>query len=296
MTPGARRRSSSLLACIIVSIVFLVSLVFSSRVIGVDKVIAYWLTGLSLSLVGLLAYYRGLEFLVSGSIHNSFLAATLGYIFALIFGVNIYYSAIPVGLMLTYLAGYLIHRGIDPNKVSSFMVSFSSSMGVLLAYYVLTMFPAQYSLSSIMLGDPVLMSRQDVLVTIVISIIVVTVVILIYNKIILLSIDPVSARIAGVRIGYYDFITYTLIGLATIGLLRISGYIMEHVMILLPAIVGARISRSSKEHLLLTLLVSTTSTMLGYVAAVNYGLSPVGVSGFILVIAFLYVALTGWGR
>ncbi|ADV65081.1 metal ABC transporter permease [Desulfurococcus mucosus] len=272
----------------LVSLFFSLLLAEASRTVGVEKTLVYWLTGLALSSVGLLTYYRGLEFLVAGSTHGSFLAVTLGYLLASLFNTSIYYSAIPIGLALVYIAGYFIYRGLDPNKVSSFMVSFTSSAGVIAAYYVLTAFPARYSLSSIMLGDPVLMTVNDMIAASTISFIVLALVLLIYEETVFISIDPVSAKIAGLRVWLYDFASFTAIGLATIGLLRVSGYIMEHVMILLPPLIGARISGNSREHLFSTLLVSTASSALGYLVAIEQGLSPVGASGLILVLLFLY--------
>ncbi|MCY0868194.1 MAG: metal ABC transporter permease [Desulfurococcus sp.] len=264
-----------------------------SETVGVERITAYILTSLAFSSVGILAYYRGLEFLTAGSTHASFLAVTVGYLISAMHGLNLYYSALPVGLILVYTAGYLVYRGMDPVKVSSFFVSFTTALGVLVAYYTLTRFPAQYSLSSIMLGDPVLMTRQDAVFAMVLSVIIVAVAIAVYRPIVFISVDPVSARVSGLNMRLYDLATFTLIGLATIGLLRVSGYIMEHVMIFLPPLIGARFSTSSRDHFASTLLSSTMASVLGYTLALNYGLSPVGLSGLILIAVYVYFLARG---
>lgn len=291
----SRQLNSSILIASIGALVSIASFMLAIQVVDPYKVAVYWLTGIALSLVGVITYYRRLEFLVAGSTHASFLAVTLGYIVASMIGINLYYVAIPVGLLIVYLAGYLISYGMDPDRVSSFIVASTSSLGVIAAYYALTRFPASFSLSSIMLGDPVLMTIQDMVVASIISVAIVLSAFSIYRVVIFISTDPVSARVVGLRIVLYDVATYTIIGLATIGLLRVCGYIMEHVMILVPPILGARISRSSREHLLSTMILSSISSLIGYLIAIEYGLSPVGATGLVLTLIFLYHVFTRRG-
>lgn len=247
------------------------------------RLLAYILMGLALSATSLVVYYRRAELLATESVHVGLFAVTLGYILHVFTRLPLIAMALPVGLVIVYATGLLVKNGFSIEKASALMVSTTTAFSVILIHYVLTTMPAEYSLSAVILGDPLLLTRGEALVAIMISLAIVITVLLFIKELISTSVDPISVSVLGVRVGLYDTLVYTIIGASTIGLLRLAGYVMEHVFILLPAIVMSRFSRSLRDHILNTILAGAWASSTGYALAFWLNTSPTGITGLLLV-------------
>jgi len=271
-------------------VVFIILLLLSSwYAIPYDplRVSAFILMGLAMSAVSIIVYYRRLEFLTAESVHVSLFAVTLGYIVNYLLNIPVLLCAFIAGLLLIYSTQYMMYKGLSQEKSSAVIVSSTSAFSVMLMYYALTTMPARYSLSSIILGDPLLLTRFDSSLAIFFSIALFILVIIFIREIIETSIDPVSASLTGVKVKYYDVLTYTAIALASIGFLRLAGYVMEHVLMLLPAIASSFYSSSLKEHVVDTLLLGVSATATGFAASLLLNTIPTGLTGLILLLVFL---------
>lgn len=257
-------------------------------------VVVYTLMGVALASVSYVVYYKRLEFLAAGSTHAALLAVALGVVLEYYTGVSYYLAAVPVGLLVVYAAGALVRLGLDPGKASATIISASSALAVIATYYALRLVPGRVSLSALVLGDPLLLTREEALFGAVVSIATLLAILSVRVVVVETSVDEVSTRLAGVNTLLYDFAVYTIIGIATIAMLRFAGYVMEHVFLLLPATAAARFSRSSKDHLVQTMTVGAVSAMLGYVVSYTVGLAPTGVTGLMLIGMLVAGYAGGW--
>lgn len=248
------------------------------------RVLAYLFMGLALSSTSLIVYYRRSELLASECVHIGLFSVTLGYILEYLFNVPTLMTALLTGLTMVYLTGLLVKTGFSIEKASAILVSFTTAVSVLVIHYALTNVPARYSLSAIILGDPLLLTRSDSLIAISISSLITIIVVLFFKEIVNVSIDPVSASVVGIKTSFYDFLSYTIIGVSTIGLLRLAGYVMEHVLVIMPAIVSSMYSHSLRDHVLNTALIGVAVSALGYLLAVFVDTSPTGLTGLLLVL------------
>jgi zinc/manganese transport system permease protein len=254
---------------------------------------AFILMATAMSSTSFLVYYKRLEFLAAGSVHTSLLAVTLGYIGAyyVLGGVEsmhgystVFLLAITVGLVIIYLIGVLIRRGVSQEKASAIGVSLATTLSVIAIQYALTTIPIRYSLSSIILGEPLLISRDEAIIGIAISLSILVLSILFHREIVETSIDPISASLTGIKTGVYDFLVYTLIGFSSIGLLKFAGYVMEHVLLLLPATIAVYYSGSLREHYVGTLVIGISSSSIGYSLSLLSNTPPAGLTGLILIL------------
>ncbi len=238
---------------------------------------------------------RRLYFLAGASPHVALLAVTLAIPTShLLGGDNVVYAFL-YGLLLIYIAGYMIHRGVESDIATSLIVGVTASLTVIAIYYVLVNYPLEYSLSAIIMGDPLLTNWSDAYTAIVLAIITLSIVYLTYHEQLSLGIDRVSTMLSGIRIKVYDLITYTLIGLGVVGLLRITGYILEHVLLLLPPGIAIARARSAWEAFILTIIVATASSLLGLHLALLINQAPSGLIGVLLLI-FYVIAFIGGRR
>ncbi|MEM4718241.1 MAG: metal ABC transporter permease [Desulfurococcaceae archaeon] len=264
-------------------LIFLLSMYFTYSFDPI-RVMAYVSMGLALSAVSIVVYYRRAELLATECVHIGLFAITLGYIVEYLYGISAFLIAIFMGLIIVHLANYMVHLGISVEKASAVVVSFVSAMSVIAIHYILVYIPVRYSLPAIIIGDPLLITRNEAITAICISILVLFIVILTIKELINTSIDPVSASLAGLRTRVYDFIAYTIIGLTAIGLLRLAGYVMEHILLLLPAIVSSLYSSSLREHIVNTILVGASFSALGFALAKQLNTTPTGLTGLLIMI------------
>ncbi|WP_440059121.1 metal ABC transporter permease [Thermogladius sp. 4427co] len=245
---------------------------------------------LSFSILSIIVAYRRLFYLAAEMPHVSFLAVTIGILvsYYIARGMEIPIS-IAIGLALVYVVGYMIHKRIEPSIATSIFVGSATSLSVIAAYFVLTRIPVAYSITSLIIGDPLLVGFSDILACIIILIITLTAFVLTYHEQASIGLDEVAVRIAGVDTRIYNFIAYTLLGLNTVGMLKIAGYIMEHVFILMPPAIAFALSKSYKGAVYSAVLSGIFSSLLGLHLSIVFNLAPSGTAGLIMLL--LYVGI-----
>ena len=231
---------------------------------------------------------RRLYFLAGASAHSALLAAVLALPLTAITGLLSEQGwALIVGLVLMYAVGYLIYRGVEPDTATAVFVAATASASVLAIYYVLTRFPVEVELWAIIVGDPLLASREEAIFALSVAAITVLTTLLTYREQVYVGIDREFARLTGLRVWAYDLLTFTLLALTTVGLIKVVGFVLEHVLLLLPSAIATRLSRSSRAVLLASLSVSLAASLLGLYLSVLVNLSPAGLVGLVLLAAYL---------
>ncbi len=231
---------------------------------------------------------RRLYFLASASPHSALLAAVLSIPLTYSVGfLDSYGWSIVLSITLIYGVGYAIHRGADPDKATATFVSLTASLSVLAIYYILTTYPLETDITAIIIGDPLLTRWIDVLYALSIGILSIVFVLLTYRENVFIGIDRDSARLTGLRTSVYDLLVFTLLALATVGLLRIVGFVLEHVLILLPSAIASSVAVSSRQALYISISSSIIASLSGLYTAVLFNLSPAGTTGLILFIIYL---------
>lgn len=231
---------------------------------------------------------RRLYFLASASPHSALLAVILAIPLAKELGILDEYGwAIISSILLIYGVGYVIHRGADPDTATATFVALTASASVLMIYYVLTSYPVETDITAIIIGDPLLTRWSDTLYAMGIGLFSIACVILTYRENVFIGIDLDSVRLAGLKTTIYDLLVFTLLALTTVGLLKIVGFVLEHVLILLPATIASTIAMSSKQALFISIFSSIIASMAGLYFAIIFNLSPAGTTGLILFIIYI---------
>ncbi len=233
---------------------------------------------------------RRLYFLASASPHAALLAAVLAIPLARFIGFGgEYFWAILVGILLIYFVGYLVYRGVDPDTATAVFVAFTASSSVMAIYYVLTHYPIETDIWAIIVGDPLLASWSSVFFSLAILLVVAVSVLLTHRENICLGVDRDYVRLAGVNIRIYDLLVFTLLAVATVALIKVVGFVLEHVLVLLPAAIAVTWSKSARQALLTSISVSLLAGLTGLYLAVPLNQAPAGTTGLILLAVYLAV-------
>ncbi|OYT61547.1 MAG: ABC transporter [Thermofilum sp. ex4484_15] len=235
---------------------------------------------------------RKLYFLSAASSHGALLAVVAAIPLSVTLGtIGEYYWAILIGLALTYGVGYMISKGGDPDVSTAVFVSMEASASVVAMYLVLTRYSVFTDLWAIILGDPLLTTWPDVYYILTIATITALTIILTFREQVCIGLERDCATLSRINVGFYDWITYTLLGIATIALIRVVGFVLEHVLLLLPATIANSVCKSSGETLMLSVSVSLIASLTGLYLALLIDQSPSGITGLILFFTYLITML-----
>jgi len=254
-------------------------------------VFVFSFVGISYGILSSLVSARRLYFLASASPHTALLAAVISIAISSILSINEYFWALIVGLIIIYIVGYMIHRGLDADIATSVLVSATSALSVIAIYFVLSTFRYSADVLAIIVGNPLLITWSDVLITAVLTIAIVVPVVLTYRENVYIGVDREDAIVSGARLWVYDLIAFTALALATIGLIKIVGFVLEHVLILLPGSIAMLSSRSSSEALMSSIQISLLSSIMGLHIASIINVAPSGMTGIILLTIYVIALL-----
>jgi ABC-type Mn2+/Zn2+ transport system permease subunit len=224
---------------------------------------------------------RKLLFLSTASAHISLLAVVLSIPLSSIFP-NGFLWAVLISSILIYSIGYLIYRGVEPNTATAVFVSLSASLSVVAMFFVLTRYSIESNLWGLFLGDPLLVSWKDLIYLGVVAIFTVLAVSLTYREQISIGLERDCVVISGINIKIHDFVFYTVLAISTVAMIRVVGFVLQHVLILLPSAIAVSLSKNSRDVLILSVFFSVLSAVLGLDLAVVLNQAPSGIIGLMM--------------
>ncbi len=279
-------------------LVLLILLLVSYALVLCNRYNPVWITvmlsaAIAFGSLSSLVSMRKLYFLAGATPHAALFAVTLSIPLTQLLGMgsSLVYSII-IGIALVYIVGYSIYKGVNSDIATAVFVGFTASGSVITAYYVLTYFPVEYDLTALIMGDPLLSSTEQAILSAILAITVFIIVYLTYREQLSLGIDRESAMLSGLRIEVYDAIVFTVLGLVSIAMLRVVGYILEHILVLLPSSIAVISAKSAREALYISIISAITSALLGLHLGVMLNISPSGLTGLILLL-FYIISLAG---
>jgi len=242
-----------------------------------------------------LVHARRFAFFAASLPHSALLSVTIGYVASLTLGGPPSLWALALSLLLSAALVHLIHRGVSEDSATSAFVSFSVSGSIAAMYYVLTAYPAKVSLWSYILGDPLLATWEDALIAVAVGAVALAAAYLTHMAEMNIGLDSEFAAAAGLRVGLHNYFLASLLTLVAVGLLRVVGFALEHVVMLLPGAIAARLARSAREFFLLSLAVAMAASVAGLLLSLATNLAPAAAVGFVLLALYL-AALAAGGR
>lgn len=144
-------------------------------------------------------------------------------------------------------------------------------------------------LFSYLFGSVSAVSRNDLYIIILISIIVIMVVFSIYKELFLLSFDEEHAKASGLRVKSIHFIFIVLVALVIAASMRIVGILLVSSLMTLPVAASIRIAKGFKQTIFFSILFGEISVLGGLITSFHLDLAP---GGTIVMIAVLILIMT----
>ncbi|MGG3470020.1 metal ABC transporter permease [Neobacillus pocheonensis] len=150
-------------------------------------------------------------------------------------------------------------------------------------------------LFSYLFGSVSAVSRTDLFVILIISILVIAVIVLLYKELFLLSFDEEHAKASGIAAKSIHFIFIVMVALVIAASMRIVGILLVSSLMTLPVAASIRIAKGFKQTIFLSVLFGEISVLGGLFTAYYLDLAPGGtivmLSVLILIIAIFYKKL-----
>jgi zinc transport system permease protein len=150
-------------------------------------------------------------------------------------------GAIVAGLLSAAIIGWVsLHFGEREDTIIGAIWAVGMSSGLLFIHYA----PGKaVNLESFIFGNILLTSRSDVIATVILGLMVVTLVILFYHKLVAVCFDEEFARLRGVSSSAYYLLLLGITAMSVVLMVRVAGIILSLALIVLPAATASRYSR-----------------------------------------------------
>ncbi len=248
------------------------------------------LVSLCASLLGVSLVLKRYSMIGDGLSHVSFGALSI----ALAIG----WSPLKVSIPVVTLAAFFLLRITENGKIKSdaaiAMISASAlAMGIVVTSLTTGM---TTDVSSYMFGSILAMSRQDVALSALLSLVVLGLFVFCYNKIFAVTFDENFARAAGVRVGMYNVLIAVLTAVTIVLGMRMMGAMLISSLIIFPALTSMRLFKSFRGVVFSSGILSVVCFCVGM--AISYRLStPAGASVVLVnLAAFLVFHVTALVR
>ncbi len=231
---------------------------------------------------------RRLYYLSAAAPHSTLFSIALSImVTSSLWSINYYVVAVVVSVLLMFSVSYMVRLGLDPDVATSVFVAGTTASSVLILYYVAVNYRMTYSVNALILGDPLLISYNELVMLLLTLIMTAVLVITTFRENVYAGIDIDLLKLSGVKLTFYDLVPYFMLGFASVILLRLVGYVVSHVMILLPSLISMNLSRKACETLAHSVGLSVTSALSGLMLSAYLNISPSGSVGLFSTLIYL---------
>ncbi len=237
---------------------------------------------------------RRLFFLAAAMPHVALLSASLSFIASRLTGFSSFTLMVLIGVLLTIVVALFIGLGVDPDRATAIFVGVSSSLSIIMLYYLVTRYSMSREVYALIMGDPSLAGSRDYFVSSLIALSSSVYTLLFYESSVYAGLDRESFILTGARVWFYDLVFYILLAVSITSFVRIVGFILAHVFILIPGAFSSLICRRSRDVLLTSMVLSVLAACLGFAFGMYSNLSPTGLTGVLL--AIMYLVMYGLRR
>ena len=128
-----------------------------------------------------------------------------------------------------------------------------------------------------MFGSILAMSKQEVILSVILSVIVISLYLLFYNRLFLITYDEIYAKASGINVTFYQFLISFLTALTIVLGMRIMGTMLISSLIIFPALIARKLVSSFKKTIILSAIISAICFLAGIILSFLLNL-PTGAS------------------
>ena len=233
------------------------------------------LVALCSSLLGVTLVLKRFSFIGDGLSHVAFLAMAIATIFR-------FTNNMPLVLIITIFAAVLVLCiGESTLLKGDAIIAMMSVASLAIGYLLMNKFPISSNVSSdvctTLFGSTSILTlnKEQVFLSAVLSIAVVVVFILFYNKIFSITFDEDFSKAIGINVRFYNFAIAVIIAIIIVLAMNLVGSLLTSALIIFPALSSMRLYKSFKSVVISSAIISVVSASIGILVSI-LGDTPVG--------------------
>lgn len=194
---------------------------------------------------------------------------------AVAIGISPIYIATPLVILASFIIMYISQN----KKINGDVAIGIFSTGALAFGVIVTALSKGLNMDvySYMFGSILSMSQTDTTLSVLLSIIVLGIFIIFYNRLFLITSDEVFAKSIGINITFYHFLISFLTALTVVIGMRMMGTLLISSLIIFPAFIAKKVARSFKSLVILSALISVICFIAGMLLSFIFNI-PTGAS------------------
>ena len=143
------------------------------------------------------------------------------------------------------------------------------------------------NLYSILFGNILLVSNDDVIIILITDAIVIPVIYIFYKKLILITYDEKQAKVSGLNVTWINTLFFILASITIIASIRLVGVLLISSLIVIPNITALMLGKGFKKTIFISCAISIFSVVSGIVISYYLNLAPSGTMVLIMISMFL---------
>lgn len=250
------------------------------------------LISLCSSLLGVTLVLKRYSFIGDGLSHVAFGAMAIAAVFSL---TNNMLIVMPVTIICAIL---LLQTGQNTKIKGDALIAMISVAALALGYLIMNMFSTSANVSgdvcSTLFGSTSILtlSKTDLWICVAMSVFVIAVFVIFYNKIFAVTFDESFASATGVHAGAYNMLIAVITAVIIVLAMNLVGSLLTSALIIFPALSAMRVFKSFRSVIICSAAVSVFCSVTGIIISI-FASTPVGstiVAVDILVFFGFYIA------
>ena len=235
--------------------------------------------------IGIFLVLRRFSMIGDTMAHASLTGITLGLLVGQNPVVGAFVFTAACGALIEFLRMYF-------KKNADLILSIVLAACVGIAITIISSGRLRINAESFLFGSILTVTRSDLAVVLILSLISVLTLLLLYHRLIYIAYDEDAATIAGVKVRLINYVFMVLAAAAISLTIRIVGVLVLSSMITLPVAAALQLERGFKTTLLCSILFSIIDVMSGLVLSYYIGVAPGGFTALVSV-AVLALVIAG---
>ena len=152
------------------------------------------------------------------------------------------------------------------DAVIALIASTSMALGVIIT----SVSNMNINVNSYMFGSILSLSHEDVIICIIMSVIVLVLYVVFYNRLFSITFDESYAKATGIRVGNYNALLSILTAITVTVGMKIMGTLLVSSLLIFPTLTSMRIFQSYKDIIISSLMIAITCFLSGLVISYMY--------------------------
>lgn len=258
--------------------------------------IAGFLASISCGIIGSYVVVKRIVFVSGGIAHTTFGGIGFAYYLQDSMGwmwVEPLFGALIFALGATFILGSpLVRNRIREDSTIGVLWVVGMALGILFIHAVDRSKILVQDPVSILFGNILLIKLQDLYLMVGLVIAIVSITVLLYRDLQILTFDEEFARISGINVNAMNLLLLVLVALTTVVLIKVVGVILVIAMLTIPAAISSLFTHNLKMMMVLAVVIGIITTFGGSLLSLNYDLPP-GATIVLLMGSVFVVSLLG---